>query len=150
MIDLTTISPLTTAVPAAQYFVQDAAANVAVKRKFKVYDDKWHGMAGVLIPFAVEQGGFIHPDSWRSLTDMIRPRYLTVVNNKPTLDPQFHRVNRYLREKLQWILQSALSRHTARLDGYAASMPLFPQGAGAQGAGPMGGQLPPDLEPDLA
>jgi hypothetical protein len=33
------------------------------------------------------------------------------------------RVNRYLREKLQFLLQFALSRHTARLVRYAAKMP---------------------------
>ena len=152
VIDVTTISPLSKSVALNQRLVQGAAAKVAYKKKVKVYDDKWHGIAPHLVPFAVELGGFIHPDSWRRLTTLVRPKFIEVVDGRPTINPEFHRQNRYLREKIQFLVQMSLSKFTASLDGFARNkMGPVPQGGAppAAGGGNLGQQLQHDPPPDL-
>jgi hypothetical protein len=154
VIDVTLTSPINMAVPVAQRGTQGAAALVAYQKKVKVYDDMWHGIKSHLIPFAVEHGGFINPNSWRRLTDLVRPRFITVVNGQPTLDPQFHRQNRFLREKIQNLVQSSVARFTHNLDGYARDnmaqrLPADPPvGDGHLGHHPYHVPLPVHVGPD--
>lgn len=120
LLDVATVSAIITAVPANQHLTQGAAANSTKQGKHHLYDNKWH-MQGKpqVIPFVVELGGLIEPTEWRAITQLTKPRYQEKIGNTIFLSPEWHSQNRYLCEKIQWLVQKRLAGFSANLASYA-------------------------------
>lgn len=122
LIDYTCTSPLNSKVPVAQYNVQGAAAHMAKEGKNKMYDSIWHN-SGKVVAFVVELGGYIGAEGWRKVTNLVKGKYTSRdEDGRNIIDPEFQRQKRYLREKIQFLVQQRLAVFTAALANRARTM----------------------------